>query len=123
MLETNILMLGILIVLAFAWRFYRTWQLYLTTKQVLENGAEAVPFHPQGLDEFIQQSLLGRRSVQPGAFYIRALVYGLIAIILLPFKGYQPALYWLAAGLIIFYLPWRISFGIRLKAPPSEGPG
>lgn len=121
MLETNTLVLGILIICAFGWRFYRTWQLYLTTKTVLEKGVEAIPFHPQDLNDFIQQALLGRRSVQPGSFRIRALVYGLIAVLLLPIKGYQPVLYWLVVGLISFYLPWCILFGIRLSSLAPEG--
>jgi hypothetical protein len=121
MTDTNAIALGILIVLAFIWRFARTRQLYLTSFRVLVYGAEPAPFRPHDLRSFVQQALLGRRSVSPISFFIRALVFGVVAAFLLPFKDYEPPLFWLVVALIALYVPWCVAHGFMLKGKLRDG--
>jgi di/tricarboxylate transporter len=121
MIHKNTIALGIVIVLAFIWRFARTRQLYLTSLNVRTCGSEPVPFNPHDLRSFVQQALLGRRSVKSTSFFIRAFVFMLVAGCLLPFKDYEPLLYWLVIVLIAVYVPWCIVHGVMLKKRLSDG--
>ena len=115
MVDTNTILLGIVIVLVFVWRFVRTRQLYLTSLHVQVSGSEPIPFKPHDLCSFVEQALLGRRSLKPTSFFIRAFVFVVVAACLLPFKDYEPLLYWLAIILIVLYVTWCIVHGIMLK--------
>lgn len=115
MVATNSIALGIVIVLVFIWRFVRTRQLYLTSLQVEACGSEPIPFNPHDLRSFAHQALLGRRSVRPTSFYIRALVYVVVTACLLPFKDYEPLLYWIVVVLVVLYVPWCVVHGVMLK--------
>jgi hypothetical protein len=125
MVDTNTILLGIVIILVFIWRFARTRQLYLTSLHVQANGSEPIPFKPHDLRSFIDQALLGRRSMEPTSFFIRAFVFMVIAVCLLPFKDYEPHLYWLVIVLIALYGPWCIAHGFMLKMrlPGKDSPG
>jgi hypothetical protein len=110
----DIIVLGILIVLVFVWRFARTRMIYLTSLHVQSSGSEPIPFNPHDLRGFVQQALLGRRSMEPNSFFIRAFVFAIVAVCLLPFKDYEPPLFWLVITLIALYVPWCIVHGIML---------
>jgi hypothetical protein len=107
--------LGIVIILVFLWRFARTRQLYLTTMRVQAAGSEPVHFRPDDVRGFVNQAFLGRRSMKPISFWIRAFVFVIVAVCFLPFKNYEPVLYWMAVTLIALYVPWCIGHGILLK--------
>jgi hypothetical protein len=121
MLDTSTMALGIVIVLAFIWRFARTRQLYLTSLQIQVCGSDPIPFNPHHLRGFGQQALLGRRSIKPNSFFIRALIFVIVAVCLLPFKDYEPVLYWLVVILIALYVPWCILYGVMLKKRFPDG--
>ena len=121
MVDLNTILLGIVIVLVFIWRFARTRQLYLTSLHVQARGSEPIPFKPHDLRSFVEQALLGRRSMKPTSFFIRGFVFVVVAVCLLPFKDYEPLIYWLAVVLIVFYVPWCIVHGIMLKKRLSDG--
>lgn len=114
-LVSNTILMGIILVLVFAWRFARTRQLYLTSLKVGAGGSEPIAFKPHDLRSFVDQALLGRRSMKPASFFIRAIVFVIIAVCLLPFKDYEPQLYWLVMGLIALYGPYCIWHGVMLK--------
>ena len=120
MVDTDTIFLGIVIVLVFIWRFARTRQLYLTSLQLQVSGLEPIPFKPHDLRSFIDQALLGKRSMEPTSFFIRAFVFMAVAICLLPFKDYEPYLYWLVVILIALYGPWCIAHGFILKKKIPE---
>jgi hypothetical protein len=88
MVDTNTILLGIVIVLVFIWRFARTRQLYLTSLHVQASGSDPIPFKPHDLGSFIEQALLGRRSLKPTSFFFRGFVFVVVAGCLLPFKDY-----------------------------------
>jgi hypothetical protein len=115
MVDTNTILLGIVIVLVFIWRFARTRQLYLTSLHVQASGSDPIPFKPHDLGSFIDQALLGRRSLKPTSFFIRGFVFVVVAGCLLPFKDYEPLIYWLVVVLIVLYVPWCIVHGVMLK--------
>jgi hypothetical protein len=115
MADKNTIFLGIVIFLVFIWRFVRTRQLYLTSLQVQASGSEPMPFKPHDLRSFVEQALLGRRSMKPTSFFIRAFVFVIVAACLLPFKKFEPLLYWLVVALIGLYVPWCIVHGLMLK--------
>ena len=115
MVDTNTIALGIVIVLVFIWRFARTRQLYLTSLHVQACGSEPIPFNPHDLHSFVGQALLGRRSIKPTSFFIRAFVFVVVAGCLLPFKAYEPLICWLVIILIVLYVPWCIVHGVMLK--------
>jgi hypothetical protein len=115
MIDTNTILLGIVIVLVFIWRFARTRQLYLTSLHVQTCGLEPIPFKPHDLRSFVELALLGRRSMKPTSFFIRAIVFVVVAVCLLPFKDYEPHIYWLVIILITLYGPWCIVHGELLK--------
>ena len=119
--NTNTIALGTIILLVFIWRFARTRQLYLTSLHVQAYGLEPIPFNPRDLGSFVQQALLGRRSLKPTSFFIRAFVFAVVAACLLPFKGYEPLLYWLVVVLIAVYVPWCILHGVMLKRGFADG--
>jgi len=111
----NTIVLGILIILVFIWRFARTHQLYSTSLRVQIYGLKSAPFDLHDFHCFIQQVLLGRRSLKPSAFFIRAFVLSAVAACLLPFKHYDPILYWIVILMLAVYIPWCIAYGILLK--------
>jgi hypothetical protein len=115
MIDTNTIVLGVLIILAFLWRFARTRNLYLTSVRIQVNGLDPIPFKPHDVRSFIQQALLGNRTMKPGSFFIRAFVFVIVAFGLLPFKDYEPVLYWLVILLVALYAPWCILHGLLLK--------
>jgi len=115
MVDTHRIVLGLVIILIFIWRFARTRQLYVTSLHVHAAGSEPIPFNPHDLHGFVQQVLLGRRSIKPTSFFIRACVFAVVAVCLLPFKGFEPLLFWLVVVLIALYIPWCIVHGVMLK--------
>jgi hypothetical protein len=112
--ETTIL-IGAAVILFFIWRFTRTYQLYRFSLKVLTEHIERAPFKPSVSTDFFNEVLLGNRSVEPKSFFIRAFVFVVIALVLLPFKDYAPDLYWIVLVLIILYVPWCAIFGVLLK--------
>jgi hypothetical protein len=81
----------------------------------LTEHIERAPFKPSVSTDFFNEVLLGNRSVEPKSFFIRAFVFVVIALVLLPFKDYAPDLYWIVLVLIILYVPWCAIFGVLLK--------
>jgi hypothetical protein len=120
MTDTNKVFLGILVILAFSWRFIRTRQLYLTSLSVHTNGADPSSFNPKDLRDFIDQAFFGRRSIRPTSFFIRAIVFLIVAVCLLPFKNYDPVLFYLTIVLILVYVPYCIAYGFMLRKRISE---
>jgi hypothetical protein len=114
MADTNTITLTILIILAFVWRFLRTRQLYKTSLLVQQGKIDPIPFKPHDLHSFIQGALLGNRSLNPSSFFIRAVVYLIVALCLLPFKSYQPPLIWIVIALIALYVPFCVLLGLLL---------
>jgi hypothetical protein len=112
--EMPTLALALVIVLVFAWRFARTRNLYLTSLAVKRGGVALQPFNPRDLRNLFHQALMGRRSMQPKSFLIRALGLAVVGICLLPFKRYEPSLWWLVIILIASYVLWCIAHGIAL---------
>ena len=106
---------GIAVVFFFIWRFARTHQLYRFSLKVLKGHVEPVQVKPFVSRNFLNLALLGNRNVEPNSFYIRALVFVAIALVLLPFKDYAPDLYWIVCFLIILYVPWCMIHGFLLK--------
>ena len=121
MVDTNTILLGIVIALVFIWRFARTRQIYLTSLHMQAYGSEPIPFKPRDLRSFVEQALLGRRSMKPTSFFIRGFILVVVAGCLLPFKDYEPLTYWLAIILIVLYVPWCIGHGVMLKKRLSDG--
>jgi len=115
MVDTHRIALGLVIILIFIWRFARTRQLYINSLHVHAHGLEPIPFNPHDLRSFVQKVLLGRRSIKPTSFFIRACVFAVVAVGLLPFKGFEPLLFWLVIALIALYVPWCIVHGAMLK--------
>ncbi len=115
MTDREIITLAVLITLAFAWRFARTHQMYLTSLAVQAQGLEPIPFKPRDLTSFVQQALLGRRSMEPNSFFIRGVVFVIVAVCILPLKNYVPSLWWLTIALIGLYVPWCVVHGLLLK--------
>jgi hypothetical protein len=115
MVDTNTMALGGLIIIFFLWRYFRTRQLYLTSLRVLESGSEPITFDPHDLRSFIDQTMMGRRSVGYNSFFIRMIVYVIVVLCLYPFKNYQPTIFWLIVSLTSFYIPWCVVHGVLLK--------
>jgi len=86
--EMPTLPLAVIIALAFAWRFARTRQLYITSLAVQEGRLGDKPFHPRDPRSILSQGLLGRRSIPPKSFFVRGVVLAAVALCLLPFKSY-----------------------------------
>ncbi len=107
--------LSVIIALAFAWRFARTHQLYITSIAVQEGHLPDKPFNPRDPRSILSQGLLGRRSIQPKSFFIRGIVLAAVALCVLPFKVYAPSLWWLVIALIALYVPWCIAHGVMLE--------
>jgi hypothetical protein len=118
--EMPTLVLAVIIVLVFAWRFARTRQLYLTSLAVLVDGLLVEPFNPRDPRSFLRQALMGQRSIQPKSFFIRGVVLAVVALCLLPFKGYEPPLWWLVISLIALYVPWCMAHGMMLERKTRE---
>jgi hypothetical protein len=116
MINSSRIALGVLIILVFAWRFFRTRQLYLTSL----NSLKPIAFNPQDFHGFVQQVLLGRRSIEPTSFFIRGFVFAILAIGLLPFKNYEPILCILVIVLVTIYVPWCIMHGVMLRKKISQ---
>jgi len=115
MVDRNVIAIGIVIVLIFLWRFACTRRLYLTSLHGQKGGLEPIAFNPHDLRSFMQHAFLGRRSIKPASFFIRAFVYLVVAAGLIPFKDWEPFLYWLVVILIALYVPWCILHGVMLK--------
>jgi hypothetical protein len=115
MIDRNTIGFGIVIVLAFIWRFARTRQIYLISLKVQAGRSDPIPFSPHDFRSFIDQVLFGRRSLEPFSFFVRAFVYLIVAAGLLPFKDYNPVLYWLVVILIALYVSCCIAHGFLLK--------
>jgi len=113
--------LAILIVLVFAWRFARTRQLYITSLAVRRTGIQPEPFNPRDPRILFEQALMGRRSIEPSSFFIRGLVLAAVALCLLPFRQYEPALWWLVLLLLGAYLSWCVAHGVLLKRAYGKG--
>jgi len=120
MTDRNTIAVGIVIVLIFLWRFARTRQLYRTSLHVHTQGLNPIPFKPHDLRGFAEQALLGRRSIGPASFFIRAVVLAVVAVSLFPFKDFAPSLYRLVAVLIMLYVPWCVAHGVVLKKKISQ---
>ena len=124
MKDTNATTLGILIVLVFIWRFARTHQLYLTSLKVQTLALPPIAFNPRNPRAFLEQVILGRRSIEPNSFFIRGFVLAVVALCLLPFKHYELPLFWLVITMISLYIPWCILHGVMLqKALRNKTPG
>ena len=119
--ETPTLLLAASIAVVFAWRFVRTRQLYLTSLAVRSGRLADTPFNPRDPQTILSQGLLGRRSIPPTSFFIRAAVLGVVALCLLPFKAYAPSLWRLVIALIALYVPWCIGHGIMLDRKTERG--
>lgn len=115
MLKKNTIVLGILIALVFLWRFVRTHQLYSTSLRLQSCGLKSTPVKLHDINCFIHQILLGNRSLKPISFFIRAFVLSVVAACLLPFKHYDPILYWFVVFMLAVYVPWCVGHGILLK--------
>ena len=113
--DVNTVILGIGIILFFIWRFVRTRQLYLRSSKNQIDKQDFSLFKPLKFHSFIKKAFLGKRCIKPFSFFIRAIVFLVVALCLLPFKNYEPILYWLIVALIIIYIPWCIVHGILLK--------
>ena len=99
------IMAGAVVVIFFIWRFARTHQLYRYSLRVLREHVEPSHFKPSLSSNFLNGALLGNRRVEPNSFFIRALVFVVIALVLLPFRNYSPSLYWIVTFLIVLYVP------------------
>ncbi len=115
MLKMNTAVLGLLIILVFIWRFARTHQLYSTSLRLQTCGLKSTPFKLHDIHSFVEQVLLGHRSLKPISFFIRAFVLSAVAACLLPFKHYDPILYWIVIFMLAVYVPWCAWHGILLK--------
>jgi len=111
----NSIALGTIIVTFFIWRFIRTRQIYLNSLKMRALGLKPIVFNLRDPRSFVQQVLLGRRSIEPSSFFIRAFIFALVAFCLFPFKNYDPNLYWLVIAMILFYILWCITHGVMLK--------
>jgi len=121
--DINTIALGIIIVLVFIWRFARTRQLYLTSLKIRTLALRPIVFNPRNPHDIIEQVILGRRSIKPASFFIRAFVLAVVALCLLPFKDYEPFLFWIVISMISLYVPWCIVHGVLLNnAPRSKEP-
>ncbi len=111
----NTIVLGVLIILVFIWRFARTHQLYVTSLRVQICGLKSAPLELHDIHSFVEQVLLGHRSLKPISFFIRAFVLSAVAACMLPFKHYDPVLYWIVISMLAAYAPWCIVHGILLE--------
>jgi hypothetical protein len=111
---------GVVIICFFVWRFARTHQLYRFSLKVFKGQANPVQVKPSISRDFLNQALLGNRNVEPNSFHIRALVFAIIALILLPFKDYVLDLYWIVPIIIILYVPWCVVHGVLLKRKATK---
>lgn len=123
MKDNNTITLGIVIVLVFIWRFARTRQLFLTSLKIRSLGLQSIAFNPRNPRDFIDQVILGRRSIEPASFFVRGFVLAVVALCLLPFKNYEPPFFWIVIAMISFYVPWCIVHGVMLNnAARSKAP-
>ena len=120
MADRNTILIGIVIVCVFLWRFARTRRLYLTSLHVHTQGLDPIRFKPHDLRSFIEQALLGRRTIEPVSFFVRAFVLAVVAVFLFPFKNFAPLLYWIVIVMIVSYIPWCVVHGIMLKKRISQ---
>jgi hypothetical protein len=115
MAEEITTLIGAAVILFFLQRFIRTHMLYRYSLRVLRGLEEPTQAKPSLSREFFDQAILGNRSVEPNSFFIRALVFVTIALILLPFKDYAPDIYWIVVILIALYVPWCVGHGLLLR--------
>ena len=111
MLNVNEFVLRGLSMLVFTWLFERTRQLYITSLSKPAVGGTS-SFNPPNSRGFVQETLLGRRSIPPFSFFLRALIFLIIVIIILPYKDYDFSLYWFVIILIGFYVFWSCALGM-----------
>ena len=112
--ETDVIF-GAVIIVFFLWRFIRTHQLYRYSVRVTKGQAESVSVRPEVSRIFLYQSLFGQRDVAPKSFYVGALVFFLVTVILFPSKDYGINLYLIVLVLIAAYVPWCIGHGLLLS--------
>ena len=118
--DRDTILIGIVIVCVFLWRFARTRRLYLTSLQVHTQGLDPIRFKPHDLHSFLDQGLLGRRSVEPASFFVRAFVLAVVAMCLFPLRNFAPLLYRIVIVMIVLYVPWCVVHGILLKKRISQ---
>ncbi len=111
----NTTTLGVIIVLVFIWRFTRTRQLYLTSLKVHTLALDPIAINLSNLRNFVDQVILGRRSIKPISFFVRGFVLAVVGLCLIPFRDYEPPLVWLVVIMISLYVPWCIVHGILLR--------
>jgi hypothetical protein len=105
---------GVAVVLFFIWRFIRTHKRFRYSHRVLRGLEEPVEVQPAFSREFFDQAILGNRNAKPNSFYVRAIAFAVIALILLPFRDYSPLLYSIYVGMTVAYVPWCVSHGYIL---------
>ena len=115
MSEESVVLVGTAVILFFIWRFIRTHKLYRFSLRVLRGLEKPTQVKPAFSKEFFDQAILGNRNVEPNSFFIRALVFVAIALILLPFRDYAPTIFWIVVILIALYVPWCVSHGFLLR--------
>jgi len=118
--EEIVTLIGAAVILFFFWRFIRTHQLYRFSLRVFRGFEESTKVKPSFSRKFFNQAILGNRSVEPSSFFVRALVFVAIALILLPFRDYAPDLYWIVVLLIVLYVPWCLGHGVLLRRKKSS---
>ena len=115
MTDAPVIIIGTILTIFFIWRFARTRQLYITTIEVIQNKSKPIQFDPHYIHSFYEQGLLGHRSVKPISFFLRALIFIIVFVCLLPFRHYQLTIQWLVGILITLYAIWCIVHGWMLK--------
>jgi hypothetical protein len=115
MSEETTALIGAAVVIFFIWRFIRTHKLYRFSLEVLKGRKESTHVRPSFSKEFFDQAVLGNRDVKPNSFFIRAVVFVAIALVLLPFRDYAPDLYFIVVIMIVMYVPWCFGHGFLLK--------
>ena len=113
--EKNTIALTTIIILVFIWRFARTRQLYLTSLKVQTLDIRPIVFNPSNPHDFIEQVILGRRSIKPISFFVRGFVLAAVGLCLISLKDYRPPLVWIVISMISLYVPWCILHGVMLK--------
>jgi len=108
------LFIGVVIIIIFIWRLFYIHQLFLTSKKIIKYNLKPIKFDPRNVDNFINQIFLGQRSLKPISFFIRGFVVAIIAVLLFPFKDYEPILFRLLIFLIIIYIFWCLLYGLML---------
>jgi hypothetical protein len=122
MAEETTTLIGAAVIVFFVWRFIRTHMLYRYSLRVMRGLEEPTQVKPS-LSKDFGQAILGNRSAEPKSFLIRALVFVIIALVLLPFRDYAPDIYWIVVILIILYVPWCVGHGFLLRKERNNWQG